>query len=81
MKDGLAIKHSDGEFNIPDNPIIPYIVGDGTGPDIWAAAVRVLDSAVAKAFDGAVVKDGKVWLDNVMSRKKEMVPNFEKAFK
>jgi len=39
------------------------------------------DSVVGKAFDGAVVKDGKVWLDNVMSRKKEMVPNFEKAFK
>ena len=39
------------------------------------------ESIVSKAFDGAVVKDGKVWLDNVMSRKKEMVPNFEKAFK
>ncbi|MCK5542842.1 MAG: manganese-dependent inorganic pyrophosphatase, partial [Desulfobacterales bacterium] len=39
------------------------------------------DSVVSKAFDGAKVENGKVWLDNVMSRKKEMVPNFEKAFK
>ncbi len=37
---------------VPDNPIIPFIEGDGTGPDIWAAAVRVLDAAVAKAFGG-----------------------------
>ncbi|MCD4744620.1 MAG: manganese-dependent inorganic pyrophosphatase, partial [Desulfobacteraceae bacterium] len=39
------------------------------------------ESVVTKAFDGAKVENGKVWLDNVMSRKKEMVPNFEKAFK
>ncbi|NUP98632.1 MAG: NADP-dependent isocitrate dehydrogenase [Armatimonadetes bacterium] len=40
-------------LNVPDRPIIPHIVGDGTGPDIWAAAVRVLDAAVAKAYGGA----------------------------
>ena len=37
-----------GQLNVPENPIIPYIEGDGIGPDIWAAAVRVLDAAVAK---------------------------------
>jgi len=37
---------------VPDNPIIPFIEGDGIGPDIWAAAVRVFDAAVAKAYDG-----------------------------
>src|SRR6185295_16748465 len=37
---------------VPDNPIIPFIEGDGTGPDIWRASVRVLDAAVAKAYDG-----------------------------
>jgi isocitrate dehydrogenase len=39
-----------GVLTIPDNPVIPYIEGDGTGPDIWKAAVRVLDAAVAKAY-------------------------------
>jgi len=38
---------------VPDNPIIPFIEGDGIGPDIWAAAVRVFDAAVAKAYDGS----------------------------
>jgi isocitrate dehydrogenase len=38
---------------VPDNPVIPFIEGDGTGPDIWAAAVRVFDAAVEKAYGGA----------------------------
>ncbi|SMN12001.1 Isocitrate dehydrogenase [NADP] [uncultured Candidatus Thioglobus sp.] len=42
----ITIDH--GRLNVPDNPIIPYIEGDGIGPDIWAATVRVLDAAVAK---------------------------------
>ena len=42
----------DGRLQVPDRPIIPYIEGDGTGPDIWRATVLVLDAAVAKAFDG-----------------------------
>ncbi|MDR2587832.1 MAG: NADP-dependent isocitrate dehydrogenase [Spirochaetales bacterium] len=41
-----------GGLKTPDNPVIPYIVGDGTGPDIWAAAVRVFDAAVARAYGG-----------------------------
>src|SRR5450432_404064 len=42
----------DQTLNVPDNPIIPFIRGDGTGPDIWAASVRVFDAAVEKAFKG-----------------------------
>jgi isocitrate dehydrogenase len=41
-----------GRLAVPDQPIIPYIEGDGTGPDIWAASVRVFDAAVAKAYGG-----------------------------
>jgi len=42
----------DGHLVVPDHPIIPFIEGDGTGPDIWAASVRVFDAAVAKAYSG-----------------------------
>src|SRR6188768_2327214 len=42
----------DQKLNVPDDPIIPFIRGDGTGPDIWAASVRVFDAAVQKAFGG-----------------------------
>jgi isocitrate dehydrogenase len=41
-----------GELNVPSNPVIPFIEGDGTGPDIWKASVRVFDAAVSKAFNG-----------------------------
>ena len=41
-----------GRLQVPDNPVIPFIEGDGTGPDIWRASVRVFDAAVAKAYDG-----------------------------
>lgn len=41
-----------GKLQVPDQPVIPFIEGDGTGPDIWAAASRVLDAAVEKAYDG-----------------------------
>ena len=43
---------SNGKLNVPGNPTIPFIRGDGTGPDIWAASVRVMDAAVAKAYGG-----------------------------
>ena len=39
-----------GKLQVPDNPIIPFIEGDGIGPDIWASAVRVFDAAVEKAY-------------------------------
>ena len=46
------ISIQNGKLNIPDNPTIPFIRGDGTGPDIWAASVRVFDAAVQKAYGG-----------------------------
>lgn len=50
--DGTAISMRQGNLSVPDNPIIPFIEGDGTGPDIWRATVRVLDAAVASAYAG-----------------------------
>jgi isocitrate dehydrogenase len=51
--DGQPIGYAGGTLQVPDRPIIPFIEGDGTGPDIWRAAVRVFDAAVAKAYGGA----------------------------
>ena len=50
---GERITIKDGVLSVPANPIIPFIEGDGTGPDIWRASVRVLDAAVAKAYNGS----------------------------
>jgi isocitrate dehydrogenase len=50
--DAGKITISNGKLTVPDRPIIPFIEGDGTGPDIWRASVRVLDAAVAKAYAG-----------------------------
>ena len=50
--DGQAITCENGKLCVPNNPIIPFIEGDGIGPDIWAASVRVLDTAVEKAYGG-----------------------------
>ncbi|HFA50943.1 MAG TPA: NADP-dependent isocitrate dehydrogenase [Bacteroidetes bacterium] len=49
---GTKVKISRGKVKVPNDPIIPFIEGDGIGPDIWAAARKVLDAAVEKAFDG-----------------------------
>ena len=49
---GQAITIENGVLNVPNQPIIPFIEGDGTGPDIWAAAQKTLDAAVAKAYKG-----------------------------
>ena len=49
---GTAITKKDGRLIVPDDPIIPFIEGDGTGPDIWRASVRVFDAAVKKAYGG-----------------------------
>ena len=49
---GESITYEAGRFHVPDQPIIPFIEGDGTGPDIWAAASRVFDAAVEKAYGG-----------------------------
>ena len=50
---GERIEAAGGRFNIPDQPIIPFIEGDGTGPDIWRASVRVFDAAVQRAYGGS----------------------------
>ena len=50
--EGSKISIRDGKLLVPDEPIIPFIEGDGTGPDIWRASVRVMDAAVAKAYGG-----------------------------
>jgi isocitrate dehydrogenase len=50
--DGTRIEMRDGELHVPNDPIIPFIEGDGTGPDIWAASQRVLDAAVEAAYGG-----------------------------
>jgi isocitrate dehydrogenase len=51
-QDGAKITIKDGKLNVPNNPIIPYVEGDGTGRDIWRASVRVFDAAVEKAYGG-----------------------------
>jgi isocitrate dehydrogenase len=57
---GQKITISNGKLNVPDHPVIPFIEGDGTGPDIWRASVRVFDAAVAKAYGGKKKID---WLE------------------
>ncbi len=49
---GAKVTIENGVLNVPNNPIIPFIEGDGIGPDIWAASVRVFDAAVQKAYSG-----------------------------
>jgi isocitrate dehydrogenase len=49
---GQKITIQNGKLHVPDEPVLPFIEGDGTGPDIWAASVKVFDAAVAKAYGG-----------------------------
>jgi isocitrate dehydrogenase len=58
--EGQPIQFVNGKLNIPDKPIIPFIEGDGTGPDIWRASQRVFDAAVAKAYGG---KKKIIWFE------------------
>jgi isocitrate dehydrogenase len=51
-QDGEAIQYANGTYSIPDQPIVPFIEGDGTGRDIWRASQRVFDAAVEKAYGG-----------------------------
>lgn len=57
---GGKISITNGKLNVPDNPVLPFIRGDGTGPDIWAASERVFDAAVEKAYGG---KKKIVWFE------------------
>ena len=63
---GEKISIANGVLNVPANPVIPYIEGDGIGPDIWAASVRVFDAAVEKAYDG---KRKVEWLEVLAGQK------------
>jgi isocitrate dehydrogenase len=58
--DGGTIRIADGVLQVPDRPVIPFIEGDGTGPDIWAASQRVFDAAVEKAYGGS---RGVAWFE------------------
>ena len=64
--DGDAIVMRDGALHVPDHPIIPFIEGDGTGPDIWRASKLVLDAAVEKAYGG---KRRIVWFEVLAGEK------------
>jgi len=74
---GEKIRHTaDGRLNVPDQPVIPYIEGDGVGPDIWRASVRVFDAAVKKCYKA---KRKIHWLEvyageKAFQLKKEWVP-------
>ncbi|GGP14566.1 NADP-dependent isocitrate dehydrogenase [Oceanobacillus neutriphilus] len=60
MAQGEKIVVENGEMNVPNTPVIPFIEGDGTGPDIWAAARRVIEASVEKAYNGEKSID---WLE------------------
>ena len=66
MSEGEKITGGPGGVSVPDHPIIPFIEGDGTGPDIWAAAVRVFDAAVERAYGG---KRKIVWTEVLAGQK------------
>src|SRR4051794_1268249 len=68
---GARITYSNGTYQVPDNPIVPYIEGDGTGRDIWKASVRVFDAAVEKACKG---KRRIAWYEVAAGEK--AIPNF-----
>ncbi len=63
---GETIRIVDGKLVVPDHPVVPFIEGDGTGPDIWRASVRVLDAAVEKAYGG---KRKIAWMEVLAGQK------------
>src|SRR6188474_3075142 len=64
--DPTPIRLEEGALEVPDHPIIPFIEGDGTGPDIWRASRRVFDAAVAKAYGD---RRGIVWREVLAGEK------------
>ena len=66
IKKGEKISFIKGQLNVPNNPIIPFIEGDGIGPDIWYASQKVFNKAVAKAYDG---EKNIVWKEVFAGRK------------
>lgn len=69
-RDGEKIILQHGKLSVPDHPLVPFIEGDGTGPDIWRAAVRVLDAAVAQSYGG---KRRIAWLEAYAGEKAKAV--------
>ena len=67
---GQKIRFENGKLIVPDHPIITFIEGDGTGPDIWRASKRVLDAAIQKAYGG---KRGIVWFEVFAGEKANVV--------
>jgi isocitrate dehydrogenase len=65
-EEGQPIQMQNGQLHVPDRPIVPFIEGDGTGPDIWRASQRVFDAAVAKAYGG---KRQLVWKEVLAGQK------------
>jgi len=76
--EGRTIGYANGELQVPDSPVIPFIEGDGTGRDIWKASRRVFDAASSNAYGG---KRKVVWLSRYSPAKrrsthlKEWLPN------
>jgi isocitrate dehydrogenase len=70
--EGSAISVKNGQIVVPANPIIPFIEGDGTGPDIWRASVRVFDAAVERAFGGS---RKVVWFEVLAGEKAKNLTN------
>ena len=73
---GTRIDYRNGEISVPDDPIIPYIEGDGTGPDIWRATQHVVDGVVKKVYGG---KKAVTWHevyagDKAVAKFKEYLP-------
>ena len=66
MAESIITINADGTLTVPETPVIPFIEGDGTGPDIWAAARRVLDAAVARSYRSARSID---WLEILAGEK------------
>ena len=66
IETGEKISFIKGQLNVPNNPIIPFIEGDGIGPDIWYASQKVFNKAVAKAYDGEKII---VWKEVLAGRK------------
>jgi len=74
---GAKIIIANGKLSVPVNPIVPFIEGDGTGPDIWRASVRVLDAAVERAYGGKRRIPGRLADDDLdehhaLDRREEM---------
>jgi isocitrate dehydrogenase len=70
--EGTAITRRNGQWIVPDDPIIPFIEGDGTGPDIWRASVRVFDAAVQHAYGG---RRRIVWFEVLAGEKAKQLTN------